>query len=105
MNNTEQKELEQKAFEIRQKIASLADFEGDSLKGEMQALKASLLESPAACSLLLPEDIGQMVAYIRKITGVAIAEANAPKERKPREKKLSPLDLKAQLALIPDDEF
>jgi len=102
-------ELEQIASETKRKIALLTNFDGDSLKNEMIDLKRSLMESPAACSLLLPEDIGLMVAALRKITGVAIASANAPKEKKASTKKastkLTSEELQAQLALIDDSEL
>jgi hypothetical protein len=101
--------LAQVTYEMREKIKLLCNFDGDSLQGEMVDLKKSLLENPAACSLLLPEEIGELVTTIRRMTGVAIAEANAPKERTPRAKKsttkLTAAELQAQLALIPDDDL
>lgn len=43
--------------------------EGESLRGAMQDLKKALLSNPEACSSLLPEEIGAMVAKLRKMTG------------------------------------
>lgn len=100
--------VEQVASEIKQKIARLADFEGDSLAGEMAALKKALLENPAACSLLLPEEIGACVAALRRKLGIAIASASAPKEKKaakPKAKPLTAAELKAALEEVGDDDF
>ena len=99
--------VEQIASEIKLKIASLCNFDGDSLKGEMDALKASLLENPAACSLLLDEDIGLAVASLRRMVGVAVAEANAPKEKKEKvgNKKLTAAQLALALAEVSDDDL
>jgi len=98
---------EQIASELKARIASLCDFEGDSLKGEMGALKKTLLENPAACSLLLDEDIGAAVAALRRMVGVAIATATASKkEAKPKApKKLSAKELAELMATVDDSEF
>lgn len=101
-------ETEVIASELQQKISLLATFDGASLKGEMQALKKALLENPAACSLLLDEDIGKAVEALRRMVGVAVASASAAKEKKPakaKQKALTPEELKAQLDLISDDDF
>lgn len=102
-------EIEQISYEMKQKIKTLCDFDGDSLKGEMIELKKAILDNPAACSLLMPEEIGVLVSSIRKILGVAIATANAPKEKKVSVKKastkLTPEELSAQLSLISDDDL
>lgn len=107
MSEQTRQELEQTTSEIQAKIASLCNFDGDSLKGEMGSLKKSLLENPAACSLLLPEDIGAAVAALRRMVGIAVASANAPKPSKAKKSstKLTPQELAAQLALIGDDEL
>lgn len=102
-------ELQQTSSEISQKIKSLCDFDGESLKYEMQDLKKSLLENPAACSLLMDEDIGLAVAALRRMTGTAIAIASQPKEKKPKEKKsstkLTPAELAAALADVSDEDL
>lgn len=99
--------IEQAASEIKLKISLLCNFDGDSLKSEMASLKTALLENPAACSLLHDEDIGLAVASLRRMVGVAVAAANAPKEKKVKvgSKKLTPEQLAIELAAIPDDEL
>jgi hypothetical protein len=76
-------EVRQAAEELRARIArlSLTD-DGESLAEEMNLLKAALHKTPAACLLLLPEDMGQMIATLRRITGVARASAANKKESK-----------------------
>jgi len=82
---------------ILQKIHDLSTVEGESLKNEMDNLKKALKENPTAVSLMLPADIGMLVAALYKITGRAIQTANAPKERKPRESKKSKSMTEAEL--------
>lgn len=50
---------------------------GDSLKDAMKHLQTALLENPTAVSFFLPEDYGEMVSHIRKLTGNAVAQALA----------------------------
>lgn len=50
---------------------------GDSLKDAMKQLQTALLENPIAVSYFLPEDYGEMVSHIRKLTGNAVAQALA----------------------------
>jgi len=64
---------EQVASDLQLRIAKLTTFDGDLLRYEMDATKKALLENPAACVLLLDEDIGSCVAALRKITGIALA--------------------------------
>lgn len=69
--------------EIRSMIEQLSMTEqGESLREAMQDLKKALRANPEACALLLPEDIGQCVSYLRKLTGQVIAEQVATKRRK-----------------------
>lgn len=105
--NVSQAEIEQTASEISIKIKNLANFDGESLKGEMASLKKALLENPAACSLLQPEDIGLAVANIRRMVGIAIATASAPKERakSTKPKKLTAVELAKAMAEVSDDDF
>lgn len=99
-------EVKQVASEISAKINLLTDFSGESLKGEMASLKKALLENPAAAALLLPEDIGKAVAAIRRMVGIAIASANAPKEKKPaKSKQLTAVELAKAMASVSDDDF
>ena len=76
-------ETEQLAHEIQARIQQLSDLSGTSLKNEMDDLKLCLLKNPAACELLLPEDIGMAVAAIKKLLGHAIATATPARGRKP----------------------
>jgi hypothetical protein len=97
----------QVASEIQARISQLCTFEGDSLKDEMLELKKALKENPAACLLLLPEDIGTMVQHLQKVVGVAISKANEAKEKKETKKK-APKVLSAselQKALNESDEW
>lgn len=81
---------EQVCSEIRQRINRLADFDGESLKNEMQELKKALLENPAACALLLDEDIGKAVAALRRMTAGAI-EASSSSSKKKTERVKKPM--------------
>lgn len=85
---------EQLASEMSQRIAQLENFIGEDLKHEMDALKVALLENPSAAALLKDEDVGLLVASIRRIVGIAIAN-NAAKEKKPKEPKASAKKLTA----------
>lgn len=76
---------EQTASEISQRISQLESLSDLDLKTEMRNLKQAIMENPAACLLLKEEDIGQLVASLRKITGQAIS--SAAKTTKTREKK------------------
>lgn len=98
---------EQVVSEIRQKISLLCNFNGDSLRTEMSQLKSALLENPAACSLLLDEDIGLAVASLRRMVGIAVASANAPKEKKVKvgNVKMTATQLALAIAEVRDDEL
>lgn len=98
---------EQVASELSIKIKELVTHEGDSLKMEMASLKKAIMENPAACSLLQDEDIGAAVAALRRMVGIAVAVANAPKEKKTSKatKKLTPAELAAALKEVGDDDF
>lgn len=68
--------------QLQQKIGMLSQTEtGQPLNNAMVDLKKALLANPAACSLLLPEDVGAMVAKLRQITDKEILEANMPKKK------------------------
>lgn len=73
--------VSQAAADIIPRIRELETLSGEDLAGEMTLLKGALLANPDAVALMLPEDIGLMVAALRKITGQAITEAS---EKKPR---------------------
>lgn len=86
---------EQIASELQTRIQNLHPRQGDNLSMEMDSLKRVLLENPAACSLLMDEDIGMLATNLRRITGIALASATAAKEKKtaapkaPKQKQLS----------------
>lgn len=48
--------------------------DGESLKGAMNELKAALKANPAACAMMLPEDVGACVVVLRKMTNKLILE-------------------------------
>lgn len=63
--------------EIKRRIAELSTLEGgESLKSAMSELKLSLRHNPEASNLLLPEEIGEMVKHLRKITATEIVQAD-----------------------------
>lgn len=73
---------EQAYEDLRARIAELETLAEDNLQRAMIDLKKALMANPEACSLMLPEEIGSMVAALRKITGQhAATEANKPKGR------------------------
>ena len=53
---------------IQQRIYDLQKLDGTDLKVAMGKLRLMLLDTPSACQLLLPEDAGQMVAALRRMT-------------------------------------
>lgn len=74
--------LEQTVADMQVRIHELASLSGENLEGAMKELKKALMENPEACELMLPQDIGLMVAALRSITkSHAISEANKPKGR------------------------
>lgn len=71
--------------DIQKRIAQLSvTEEGEPLQNAMQELKKALLANKAACAVLLPKDIGDMVAALNKMTGKHIEEAM--KEKGPKKK-------------------
>ncbi len=75
-------EAEEKCDELSRRIRALCTFEDiGSLKDEMKELQKALLENPAACSLLLEEDIGLAVQALQRTLSAAVIEANAPKAK------------------------
>lgn len=98
-------ETQQVASELSKRIDALANFDGESLKHEMAALKEALLQNPAACSLLGDEDIGKAVLALRRLTGIAIAAATAKAAPKPKTPKVSKSELNKLLSELSDEEF
>jgi hypothetical protein len=74
---------------IKYKIKELQTLSGVDLEQAMKNLKQALIQNPAACSLLLPEEVGAMVDKLRQITGQSITAAKTSKEKKDNKKALS----------------
>ena len=93
-------DLPMDAINIKQKIANLQDFDGISLRYEMDELKKLLKASPDACMFLLPEELGLCVRALRKMTDNKVAVdmgATKAKAKKDTTVKLSADELKAAL--------
>lgn len=91
--------LAQAASDIQQKVKELEALGEDDLKGAMDDLKKALMQNPAACSLMLPEDVGSMVTALRRITGQALVTAK--KTKAPKIPKLSQMTAE-QIAELED---
>lgn len=93
--------------EIQTKIKQLSTTEEEEdLRSAMNDLKRALKANPNACSALLPEDIGQMVAYLKKITGKDVEDAANNKKGKKKKEKLDLSTLtKEQQQEVLDDLF
>lgn len=99
MEITEQQK--QLTHEIQARIKQLSDLSGTDLKEEMDDLRVTLLKNPAACSLLIPEDLGMAVASIKRMVTVAVeAKTKTPATRKGKEK----VPLSLNLSLEDDDD-
>lgn len=59
------------------RIQALEALGGEDLPKEMGLLKGALMQNPEACALMLPQDMGMLVAALRRVTGEAIATAAA----------------------------
>ena len=82
---------------IRQ-LNSLSDMEAEN---EMKLLKNALMANPEAVALMLPEDVGELVVCLRRITKESIL---AIAEGKAKGKKKEPaVDKKAFASLSADD--
>ena len=95
---------EQLASEISARIKNLESLFEDPLRYEMDELKKALQENPSAASLLLDEDIGLLVRNLRRLVSVAVAEANAPKEKKASTKKAAAIKRTPDLLMQAKDE-
>lgn len=60
--------------DISARIQQLVDLSGEDLSAAMTELKGALKENPNACALMLPEDIGGIVAALQRITGKYLEE-------------------------------
>lgn len=68
------------AVHIKEMIALISTTGKDNLREHMDRLKVALKENPAACELLLPEDIGEMVKAIGILEGKMIFDAKVKAE-------------------------
>ena len=85
--------------EIKQKIRELSTTEaGDSLKSAMSDLKLALRYNPEAANLLLPEEIGELVKHLRKVTATEIIPLT-------EKDKTSALNKQIKKANLNDPEF
>lgn len=74
--------------QLREKIALLSTTEdGTPLDNAMRDLKIALKQNPAACSLMLDEDIGACVTALRRMTNRNIM-ADLTDDKKPRKPKI-----------------
>lgn len=81
---------------IRQKIHDIQTMNDGELNGAMTTLREMLRVNPAACSLMLPEDVGLTVRALRRMTGntQALSLVNARGSKKAgKEKDLSPEEI------------
>ena len=62
---------------IKARITELQNMNGLDLSLAMDGLKTLILANPSACSQLLPEDVGDMVSALRRMTGNSKAAAQA----------------------------
>jgi hypothetical protein len=79
--------------EIQEKIALLATLPTEDLKGAMSELKLALRANPEACNLMLPEEIGAMVAALYKTTNQKIMEVKTKDLVKASAKMVKSVDL------------
>ena len=88
MTSQPKEEISQLASEVQTRIAALEGLFEDSLVGEMEALKVTLKANPSAAALMRDEDIGLLVAALRRTVQADIEEATSEKKsgRKPKQK-------------------
>ena len=60
--------------DIKDRVQQLVDLSGEDLSSAMSELKGALKQNPNACALMLPEDIGGIVAALQRITGKYLQE-------------------------------
>lgn len=82
-----QANLSQLAAEIQTRITNLSALFEENLEGEMDSLKLCLIENPSAAALLKDEDVGLLVAALRRTVSAAVMEAVAEKKKPKTEKK------------------
>ena len=75
------------AQQIKDMISLLSQTEdGEPLKDAMTKLKQALKENPVACAMLLPEEIGECVRHLMKVTGrdLEMQASGKGREKKPK---------------------
>ena len=85
---------------IKARIAELQNMNGLDLSLAMDGLKTLILANPSACSQLLPEDVGDMVSALRRMTGNSKAAAQAAPTKGRKAKAPAMLDADDLSALI-----
>jgi hypothetical protein len=81
ISDTANPQIEQAYSDIKDKINLLELASDTELPEQMKTLKKSLMENPAAVSLMLDTDIGKMVIALRRITKEALVEASKEKTK------------------------
>jgi len=72
---------------IKDMISLLSQTEdGEPLKDAMTKLKQALKENPVACAMLLPEEIGECVKHLMRITGRDLEMQASGKKKEPKQK-------------------
>lgn len=93
-------------IDIVRKARKLRTLMGDALENGMKDLKKALKENPAACELMLDEDLGRMVVALRRMKGEQLAEATSGKKASggkkntAKETKLTREEIEAAMAEI-----
>lgn len=92
-------------IDIVRKARKLRTLMGDALENGMKDLKKALKENPAACELMLDEDLGRMVVALRRMKGEQLAEATSGKKatgkkNTAKETKLTREEIEAAMAEI-----
>ena len=75
--NVSSSTAQQAYSDLLPRLAALQSISDDKLQDEMRLLKKALMENPAACALMLPQDVGQLVTALRRLTGEQLALAAA----------------------------
>jgi hypothetical protein len=78
--NVDQIDQRAEYSEIASRIDELQTLGGDNLRSAMADLKKALMANPAACELMLDEDIGKMVASLRRMLGEEVVAAEEGKK-------------------------
>lgn len=68
--------------DIKGLVYGLAGTDDDDLAPAMSKLKKALLANPAACLLMLDQDIGKMTIALRRLTQEALVDATKEKKAK-----------------------